>query len=445
MNSGFLNRILSAREKRQSLRISAGSSFITFNLNIPGYPKSSEYIKKAFVLLAEEVKMFFSTFFKVEEETGVDEAGHYMFIPVKEEDLKKLKKAALEFEENHVLGRLCDIDIYEKIGSSVSGSKKKKCFLCNEQAQICIKRKEHSIEELRGYCDQLLISYVKDKENNNIVDNLLYCVYSALLSEVSLHPKPGLVTRLSSGPHKDMNFFTFIKSSAVLMAGYRQMAFMALNENWTAEHRLNRMRMTGLKMEQEMLRVTHGVNTHKGAVFLLGLAIIASVRSIKDKGIIDYEFISSDIKDMTRDITAELKNIRINTHGALVFRDFGLAGARGEAEDGLPLVFNTGIPAARSIKSRLSGEELMTAVLTEIIHENNDTNIIYRGGIDHLNKVKEYAGQIIDAGFWNERSRLLYEDLCSYCNFHNLSCGGSADLLILTLYFLKLENIFGAE
>jgi holo-ACP synthase / triphosphoribosyl-dephospho-CoA synthase len=432
-----MNEILTAREKRQELRKGTGFSTITFNLNIPGYPKKTELIERAFNLVSKEIKEYLSFYIKAKSVANMqDEAGFYLNVKTAEKDLKSIKKLVAAFEKVHPIGRLIDIDVYASNGERISSENSKECLLCSSSVWQCIKEGKHSQEELRAKVDELLVMYVSSETS----DVLAWQAVKSLIVEVGLGPKPGLVSLKDNGPHKDMNHSLFIDSAAVLFEGYKEMADLAEDEEFEPELVFQKMRKIGLKMETEMLVATGGVNTHKGAIFLIGLLVTASARVFKETRTVEMGFISELVREMTQGVVQELKE-ELGTHGCSIFQEHGFKGARGEAESGMDRVFDVGFPAlAANIDFGLTKNEAALASLVSIISENDDTNLVFRGGIEKLETVKMAASNIIDMGFWNEDSLMTYQELCDYCLENNLSCGGSADILACSLFVFFISN-----
>jgi holo-ACP synthase / triphosphoribosyl-dephospho-CoA synthase len=356
-------------------------------------------------------------------------------------DLRRLKDAAIEFEQNHQVGRFCDLDVYTKEGTPISSGKKKHCFLCDKPAWVCMKEGEHAFEEIRAFIENSLKNYVENKEIKKIAENLACYAVNSLLKEVAADPKPGLVTRVRNGTHKDMNVFTFINSATVLNAGYYEMALSALRENWRDDFYLNRIRSIGLKMEMEMFQATEGVNTHKGAIFLLGISVFCTALSFKQTGRVDFAYIQNMIAKITKGVSLELDLKQLKTHGQKVYTQYGFKGARGEVEAGLPIVFKHALPFASVLsETDLSIDDYLSAILVKIISKNDDTNVLYRGDLEKLEYVQKSATKIVNIGCWNNKSKKMYSELCDYSNKNNISCGGSADLLAVSLFFLEVEK-----
>jgi len=410
----FKTNLLQAREARWAFFSAQKQSFITFNLNIPGYPKTSPQINTVFERVSAELGIFLELVFELKNyHRGQDEAGLYLYIPCPYPDLKSVKNILDEFERTHPLGRLLDIDVYNHQLDRITNNRFKKCFLCERQAQICIRNKNHTLSEVRATCEKQLASCLNQ-------DLLAQKACLALIKEASVDPKPGLVTRKSHHCHPDMDFFLLVKSALALRPGFTKMA--------QAEN-LAEIREVGLQMEQAMYQATNNINTHKGLIFLMGIAVCA----------VKYSDVFQAIKNICKNITQELQP-NLKTHGAKIYQKYGFAGARGEAENGMPLVLQTGFKALTKYQKHLKNDDdVYTAVLTEIIARNNDTNLLYRGGLEKLKTVQKMALNIINQGFWSKAARLKYQELCTYCQKHNLSCGGSADMLALTIFFDKIN------
>jgi len=93
----------------------------------------------------------------------------------------------------------------------------------------------------------------------------------ALLAELETWPKPGLVSHVDSGSHADMDASTF-KASAIAIAPF----FGHLAVAGAAGSDMDGLREIGVEAERAMLAATGGVNTHRGAIFGLGLLCAAA-------------------------------------------------------------------------------------------------------------------------------------------------------------------------
>lgn len=270
--------------------------------------------------------------------------------------------------------------------------------------------------------------------------------FRAMLVEVNLTPKPGLVDRSNNGAHRDMDIGHFYRSSRAigrwLPYFIRQgRADAAL----PAEQQLARLRPLGMACEDQMFRATGGINTHKGSVFSLGLLCCAFGRVQRQQRQIDAHSLCGEVAQMCRGLVSrELQhNNAGQTAGQRLFAEFGLSGARGEAESGFQLVINGALPLYRQRMADGCGEQiaLMDSLLWLMAH-NDDTNVASRGGMKGLGWLQHYASQLLaqgGAGSAQGIARLRQFDVA--CIARNLSPGGSADLLIVTWLLAQLPHL----
>lgn len=261
-----------------------------------------------------------------------------------------------------------------------------------------------------------------------IVDNAI----KALIHEAALTPKPGLVDALDTGAHTDMDFTLFIESAfsfrdsfeAYYLAGYQ-------NQN-DPIHVFNTIRQIGIMAENKMFETTHNVNTHKGANFSFGivLAAIGACDALQTPSLND---VVAYIKRMTCGLTSrELYNLEhFTTHGERMFKEYGILGIRGEVEHGFPLITDYALPYLKNHSEHPIKERLLGTLLVLMVH-NDDSNILKRGGIDALDFAKHEASRILAL------SPVCFESEITLLNQQfiekNLSPGGSADLLALTIF-----------
>lgn len=168
----------------------------------------------------------------------------------------------------------------------------------------------------------------------------------AILLEVSTHPKPGLVTRLSNGAHKDMSIFTFMMSSAVLSKAFNDLQDIGQAHRGTLAELFCKLRSYGVGAEAELLRVTKGVNTQRGILFAGG--IVSAVSGYAMNMGLSRDALLPLIKEMAAGLVAkELKNLdhAAMTAGEKLYYKYGITGIRGEVENGFPSVVNYGLPA----------------------------------------------------------------------------------------------------
>ncbi|MBS4534741.1 triphosphoribosyl-dephospho-CoA synthase CitG [Clostridium sp. D2Q-14] len=273
----------------------------------------------------------------------------------------------------------------------------------------------------------------------------------AILYEVSVSPKPGLVDRENNGAHNDMNFFTFLSSSSSLYKGLYEFTMAGINfKEKNISKLLNNIRPIGIDCEKAMFDATKGINTHKGIIFSFGIlcATIGYLYEKKHKEIFLAEEVTSVVKDMTKDlVTKDFYNLDFKknlTHGEYLYKAYGLKGIRGEVESGFKTVISKPISIIRQwdTNKNLSKNDLFLEVLLYIISSSEDTNIVTRGGINSLKYVKDTSKRFLENGGMKQSNakKILNSINDSFVKM-NISPGGSADLLAVTIFLALIENI----
>lgn len=116
----------------------------------------------------------------------------------------------------------------------------------------------------------------------SLIDEYALLGWRAMLTEVNLSPKPGLVDRINCGAHKDMALEDFHRSALAIQGWLpRFIEFGACSAEMAPEAVLNGLRPIGMACEGDMFRATAGVNTHKGSIFSLGLLCAAIGRLLQ--------------------------------------------------------------------------------------------------------------------------------------------------------------------
>ncbi|EKT58599.1 triphosphoribosyl-dephospho-CoA synthase CitG [Providencia sneebia] len=286
-------------------------------------------------------------------------------------------------------------------------------------------------------------------ENNELlsqekVDYFSQLGWQAMLAEVNLSPKPGLVDKFNTGAHKDMALTDFHLSANAIAKHFPDFLFAgAKYKHLPLPQVLTKIRIIGIACEKSMFHATSGVNTHKGTIFSLGLMLTVIGRKLALNLPLIAESICQDVAQMCQGITAELKQNTIRpTAGQRLYQAYGLTGARGEAECGYKLVTELSLPYY--LKQLINGTDPEIALINTLIllmENNNDTNIANRGGIDGLIWVKEKAKLILTQQSLNKSDYLtIIKNFDDECIIKNLSPGGSADLLILTWFLARLPH-----
>lgn len=263
----------------------------------------------------------------------------------------------------------------------------------------------------------------------------------AMLYEVTCTPSPGLVCPISNGAHKDMNYFTFIDSTAVL-SKYLSLFVQEGYSNRNYKEIFSSIRTIGKDAEKDMFTKTNGINTHKGMLFLIGIACAATGKAIYEKK--PFYEIQNIIKEMTEGIVdRELLFLKGNSklsHGEGLYLKYKNEGVRGEVERGIPTVFNYSLQLYKE-NLNLNLNDRLVHTLIGIMTICNDTTIIHRHNPQTLYEVKEKAKYIIKLGGMNTVKGIeKINDLSTEFIKRNISPGGSADLLAVTVFFYLVEQ-----
>lgn len=266
--------------------------------------------------------------------------------------------------------------------------------------------------------------------------------HEALLREVELTPKPGLVDRRNSGSHRDMDLHTFRRSAAAI-AEWLPVFFRRghVDSAVPARHFLPLLRPEGMACERAMFQATAGVNTHKGGVFSMGLLCAAAGRLHGRSELLSRDALCAEVAQICGELVEqELKGrSEASTAGEHLFLKHGLTGARGEVASGFATVREQSLPAFEQTRHRHGCEELaLHAALLQLLAHNQDTNVVSRGGMAGLEFVQAQARELLQDGGvsqpgYLERMAALDDALIA----RNLSPGGSADLLAVTWFLSR--------
>jgi len=253
----------------------------------------------------------------------------------------------------------------------------------------------------------------------------------ALYLELSAYPKPGLVSFIDSGSHRDMDASTFVRSIRSLRDYFRDTALAGMHGA-----RFEELRRLGLAAESRMLKATGNINTHRGAIFSMGLLSAAAGILKSECRRISGESLGRTVRERWgKDILSDIPSEPCS-HGTLVAFRYGVPGARQEAAAGFPRVFNTALPALR--ESLSGGIDFNAAVIQTfftLMAIVPDSNVLFRGGQEGLGYARRAAQTFLAGGgvyrrTWQVDACGVHRDMTC----RGLSPGGSADLLALTLF-----------
>lgn len=288
-------------------------------------------------------------------------------------------------------------------------------------------------------------------ENNNLSNISLQALKISqaanlgMLYDICTSPSPGLVSPFSTGAHKDMDIFTFLKSIAAILPTMAICAELGLQEE---NDLLPKLRRVGVKAEKEMFAATKGVNTQKGFLFLGGVVSAAAGSCIRLGKPVNRYNISNQCKYICKDIVEkELLNIskdKVRTNGERIFLEYGITGIRGEIENGLPSVLKVGLPLyGEALSSGLSINEALSHTLVGLMTVVEDSTVINRCGMEGLIVIKKHADQFLDyGGMYTKKGRKYIKHMELEFIDKNISPGGCADILAITVMIKKLEEDF---
>ncbi|RKU02156.1 triphosphoribosyl-dephospho-CoA synthase MdcB [Burkholderia sp. Nafp2/4-1b] len=260
----------------------------------------------------------------------------------------------------------------------------------------------------------------------------------SLVLEIDTYPKPGLVSHVDTGSHTDMDAATFTRSAAVLRPYFAELADAGARDADMAV-----LRKIGLRAEHAMLAATGGVNTHRGAIFGLGLLCAAAGRRMVRGTPAAARTMTLGAWVAQRWGTEILGGPRLpDSHGERASRRYGVGGARREAAGGFATVYGVGLPALRRAKRCMPDdpEAARVEACFALIAALDDTNLLHRGGQDGLDFARATARAFVARGGirardWRARADAAHRAFV----VRRLSPGGAADLLAMSVFVDALE------
>ena len=442
-----LPEMLEARERRaarqQTLLRTYGKAMVCFTMNIAGPVKNNPLIRRGFTLgkrlLQQQLGVAgipIAYFEEIQANTG-NEA-----IFLLDADALAVKAVTVELEDHAPVGRLFDMDVLcpdgRKVDRQELGLSGRRCLICGGPAQACARSRTHTVAQLQEKTWSILREALDAADSADAAR----LATQALLYEAATTPKPGLVDRENSGSHRDMDFFTFQASAAALYPYFARCVRIG-RETADAQETFRRLRLPGKLAEGEMRRATAGVNTHKGAIFSMGILCGALGRLEREQWR-DSGAVLAECAAMTRGLVSEdygnLAPETAKTPGQKLYLQYGITGVRGQAEDGFPAVRNLGLPKLEAaLAAGKSINEAGCAALLAMLAGTVDTNMIHRGGYELAKETSEKLRILLDQEPFPSRETLQALDTAFIRD--NLSPGGTADLLALVyiLHFLKEE------
>lgn len=238
----------------------------------------------------------------------------------------------------------------------------------------------------------------------------------ALLRELDTTPKPGLVDRHDSGAHTDMDYDCMRRSISALRPYFAELALCGVRDLDPV-----RIKETGIRAEEAMLKASGGVNTHKGALFCIGLSVAVISNLLSCGGVYEEGLFRRKLSALSYGIPSAK-----DTHGACAVEKYRVSGALESARKAYPELFSDWLPYYRSLRGDVYREH---KTLLKIMTTLDDTNILHRNGYDALAECRQDAAALL-AAFSGEGLSSLNDKFIS----SRTSPGGSADMLSLTVF-----------
>lgn len=438
MPEATLLQILEARDKRAELQkrlISVyNTSLICFTMNIAGPVKTNPLIERAFFVGEELLKEKFGNLI-IYSEKELSVTGCQVMFCVKEE-AQRIKETCEDIEDNHPLGRLFDMDVIAPNGEKLSRKGIRGCIVCGKEGRECAAGRLHSVNELQTVTYKIITNYFFATD----ADYFGNMAYQSLLEELYTTPKAGLVDRNNNGSHKDMNIPLFEKSALALKPYFRSCFETGVEtRDLPCEKAFGQLRNIGKNAEKTMFAVTNGVNTHKGAIFSLGVicGAVGRLWSGESRKLNAEDVFSTCAELVKKDMDNDFEKMDTSTVGGRLYRELGITGIRGEVMSGFLSVKKFGLPIfSQALNKGFSRNNAGAVTLAYLISKVEDTTIYNRGGKNGADFAKQSAEDLFkDSNFPNIEN---LEELDKKFIEKNLSAGGCADLLAVTYFMERL-------
>ena len=258
----------------------------------------------------------------------------------------------------------------------------------------------------------------------------------ALLDEARLTPKPGLVDCRGQGAHTDLDLDLMCRSARALAPAFSAMAGSAQAAAAPTLALRESLGRIGREAEAAMMKTTQGINTHRGAIWALGL-LVAAAAMAPDVGPARMATLAGAIARLPDRYAPQVTGHK----GERACRDFGVTGARGQAQNGFVQVIEGGLPELQRSRARGDSESASRLnALLAILSGLDDTCVLSRAGPAALRALQEDAAAVLaGGGVATLTGRRLLRQLDAQALALNASPGGAADLLAATLFLDRLD------
>ena len=251
-----------------------------------------------------------------------------------------------------------------------------------------------------------------------------YTAALCLQKELDTTPKPGLIDKNDNGAHSDMDYHLMTTSINALLPYFNRLASIGYCRSMPDAQQVKAL---GLQAEEAMFNATHGINTHKGALFSMGLAVVCAANILYNCQTINAQQLQQQIINLSAGFTQPE-----GTHGSKALNENPLKGALACANEGYKELFSSWLPFYRA---NINDEYAMHKLVLLIMSEIDDTNIYYRKDKATVEYVKNISKTILN-DFSTEKLNALNAEFIRM----NISPGGAADMLALTLFISSAVN-----
>ena len=334
-----------------------------------------------------------------------------------------------------------EINRLEKDGNAVSASRVRKAM------------EEGDMNTIRQLVPPTTLPYI-----------IAHLATQALQAELDTTPKPGLVDKDNNGAHRDMDYALMQLSINTLHPYFVRLAFLGFADTLPS-HTV--IRDAGIEAEKAMLEATNGVNTHKGALFSMGLAVVAAAYEEKkaaankeERGKEREEEYLSSLQLTIKALAASFPDTS-GTHGSkakqLSNGTTTIKGALDNAREGYEKLFAEWLPFYNERRKSHDAHALHKTLL-RIMCDLDDTNVIYRTNVATAEEVKQEARALLAsfeeayAAEDKEKCASAIEEKCASAELlalkdmdrryteRNISPGGAADMLSLTVFIGSIQT-----
>lgn len=261
----------------------------------------------------------------------------------------------------------------------------------------------------------------------------------ALQAELDTTPKPGLVDKDNNGAHRDMDYALMQRSIDTLHPYFVKLALLGCADALPTHTSIKDI---GIEAERAMLNATNGVNTHKGALFSMGLAVVAAA----------HEKDTDSLQTTIKALAACFPDTN-GTHGSkaklLSKGTTAIKGALDNAREGYEMLFAEWLPFYIERRKERDAYTLHKTLL-RIMCDLDDTNVIYRTDLATAEEVKQEARALLDsfskAHTAEDKEKriaaelLALKDMDKRYTARNISPGGAADMLSLTIFIGSIQT-----